>query len=138
MPLDINQASLPRKLILAVTIGLLASGRLTPKKAGLYIVCQFVGAIIASAVVFATFGQSMSGRSTFPSDGNVIRALMLETVMTFTLVYVVLVTTTAKNNITDGRFGHRSHARRKCNLRWVCYRSLPKSCTFVWTCLDYG
>jgi glycerol uptake facilitator-like aquaporin len=36
---------------------------------------------------------------TLPSDGNVIRALLLETVMTFTLVYVVLSTTTAKNKI---------------------------------------
>jgi aquaporin Z len=84
----------------AVTIGLLVLGRLTPKKAGLYIVSQFVGAIIASAVVFATFGQSMAAGVTLPSDGNVIRALMLETVMTFTLVYVVLATTTTKNNIT--------------------------------------
>jgi MIP family channel proteins len=83
----------------AVTLGLLVSGRLTPKKAGLYIVCQFVGAIIASAVVFATFGQSMAAGVTLPSDGNVIRALMLETVMTFTLVYAVLATTAAKNTI---------------------------------------
>ena len=83
----------------AVTIGLLVSGKLTPKEAGLYIVSQFIGAIIASAVVFAMFGQSMAAGVTLPSDGNVIRALMLETVMTFTLVYVVLSTTTAKNKI---------------------------------------
>ena len=34
---------------------------------------------------------------TLPSDGNIVRALILETVMTFTLVYVVLATTTSKN-----------------------------------------
>jgi MIP family channel proteins len=78
----------------AVTIGSLVSGKLTPKEAGLYIVSQFIGAIIASAVVFAMFGQSMAAGVTLPSDGNVI-----ETVMTFTLVYVVLSTTTAKNKI---------------------------------------
>ena len=82
-----------------VTIGLLVSGKLTPKEAGLYIVSQFVAAIIASAVVFAMFGQSMAAGVTLPSDGNVIGALMLETVMTFTLVYVVLSTTTAKDKI---------------------------------------
>src|SRR5215813_12348899 len=75
----------------AVTIGLLVSGKLTPKEAGLYIVSQFIGAIIASAVVFAIFGQSMAAGVTLPSDGNVIRALIL--------VYVVLSTTTAKNKI---------------------------------------
>jgi aquaporin Z len=41
----------------------------------------------------------MSAGVTLPSDGNVIRALMLETVMTFTLVYVVLSTTTTKDKI---------------------------------------
>jgi major intrinsic protein len=67
----------------AVTIGLLVSGKLTPKEAGLYIVSQFIGAIIASAVVFAIFGQSMAAGVTLPSDGNVIRVLMLETVISF-------------------------------------------------------
>jgi aquaporin Z len=114
----------------AVTIGLLVSGKLTPKDAGLYIVSQFIGAIIASAVVFAMFGQAMAAGVTLPSDGNVIRALMLETVMTFTLVYV--------QGCTYGRFGHRFHARLKCNLWWICNRRLPKSCTFIWTRLDYG
>jgi len=88
----------------AVTIGLLVSGKLTLKEAGLYIVSQFIGAIIASAVVFAMFGQSMAAGVTLPSDGNVIRALLLETVMTFTLVYVVLSTTTAKNKIAPMMF----------------------------------
>jgi MIP family channel proteins len=83
----------------AVTIGLLVSGKLTPIEAGLYILSQFVGAIIASAVVFAMFGQSMTAGLTLPSDGNVNRALILETVMTFTLVYAVLATTTAQKKI---------------------------------------
>ena len=123
----------------AVTIGLLVSGKLTPIEAGLYILSQFVGAIIASAVVFATFGQSMAAGVTLPSDGNVIRALMLETVMTFTLVYVVLdYNNCAEQDRTSGRIGHRSHVRLKCNFWWICYRGLPKSCTFIWTCLDYG
>ncbi len=39
----------------------------------------------------------MAASVTLPADGNAIRAFILETVMTFTLVYVVLVTTTSKN-----------------------------------------
>ena len=34
---------------------------------------------------------------TIPANGNVQRALILETVMTFTLTYVVLTTTTKRN-----------------------------------------
>ena len=106
----------------AVTIGLLVSGKLTPIEAGLYILSQFVGAIIASVVVFAIFGQSMAAGVTLPSDGNVIRALMLETVMTFTLVYVVL----AHNNSTE-----------KIAPLAVLAIGLTLGLNVIWTCLDY-
>ena len=39
----------------------------------------------------------MAASVTLPADDNVIRAFILGTVMTFTLVYVVLTTTTSKN-----------------------------------------
>ena len=81
----------------AVTIGLLVARKLGVREAGLYIVCQIVGAVIAAAVVYAIFGSSMAASVTLPADGNVIRAFVLETVMTFTLVYVVLAATTSKN-----------------------------------------
>ena len=81
----------------AVTIGLLAAGKLRPKEAALYIISQIIGAVIGAAVVYSIFGSSMSASVTLPSDGNVVRAFVLETVMTFTLVYVVLATTTSKN-----------------------------------------
>ncbi len=81
----------------AVTIGLLAAGKLLPKEAALYIISQIIGAVIGAAVVYSIFGSSMSASVTLPSDGNVVRAFVLETVMTFTLVYVVLATTTSKN-----------------------------------------
>lgn len=81
----------------AVTIGLLIVGKLKPKEAGLYILSQLTGAIIASLVVFSMFGSAMVSSVTVPSDGNVTRAFILEIVMTFTLTYVVLTTTTKKN-----------------------------------------
>ena len=83
----------------AVTIGLLVTGKMRAKEAALYIACQILGAVIGAAVVYSMFGSDMAASVTLPADDNVIRALILETVMTFTLVYVVLTTTTSKNKI---------------------------------------
>jgi MIP family channel proteins len=81
----------------AVTIGLLVAKKITAKEAGVYIIAQIIGAVIAAAVVYSIFGSAMSSSVTLPSEDNIVRALILETVMTFTLVYVVLATTTSKN-----------------------------------------
>lgn len=81
----------------AVTIGLLVARKIGAKEAVIYIIAQIIGAVIAAAVVYSIFGSAMSASVTLPSENNVVRALILETVMTFTLVYVVLTTTTSKN-----------------------------------------
>jgi aquaporin Z len=81
----------------AVTIGLLVARKIGGKEAALYIICQLIGAVIGAAVVYAMFGSAMSASVTLPSENNIMRAFILETVMTFTLVYVVMATTTAKN-----------------------------------------
>jgi len=81
----------------AVTIGLLVAGKIKGKEAVVYIIAQLIGAVIAAAVVYSIFGSAMSASVTLPLEDNIVRALILETVMTFTLVYVVLATTTSKN-----------------------------------------
>jgi MIP family channel proteins len=81
----------------AVTVGMLVARKLGGREAGLYIASQLVGAALAAAVVFSIFGASIAASVTLPADDDVMRAFMLETVMTFTLVYVVLTTTTSKN-----------------------------------------
>ena len=81
----------------AVTIGLLVTKKISGKEAAVYIIAQIIGAVIAAVVVYSIFGSEMSASVTLPSEDNIIRALILETVMTFTLVYVVLATTTSKN-----------------------------------------
>jgi aquaporin Z len=81
----------------AVTISLLVARKIGGKEAALYIICQLIGAVLGAAVVYAMFGSAMAASVTLPSENNVMRAFILETVMTFTLVYVVLATTTAKN-----------------------------------------
>ncbi len=52
----------------------------------LYIIFQIIGGVIAAAWLLTIFGSSMSSSVTLPSDGNVLRTIILETVMTFTLV----------------------------------------------------
>ena len=69
----------------AVTIGLLVARKIGGKEAALYIICQIVGAVIGAAVVYLMFGSAMSTSVTLPSENNVMRAFVLETVMTFTL-----------------------------------------------------
>ena len=81
----------------AVTIGLLVAKKITGREAAVYIIAQIIGAVIAASVVYSIFGSDMSASVTLPSEDNIVRALILETVMTFTLVYVVLATTTSKN-----------------------------------------
>jgi aquaporin Z len=81
----------------AVTIGLLVAKKIQVKEAVSYIICQIIGAVLGAAIVYAMFGSAMSASVTLPSEDNILRAFILETVMTFTLVYVVLATTTAKN-----------------------------------------
>lgn len=81
----------------AVTIGLFVARKIGTKEAGVYIVAQIIGAVIGAAVVYSIFGTAMSASVTLPSQDNIVRALVLETVMTFTLVYVVLATTTSNN-----------------------------------------
>jgi glycerol uptake facilitator-like aquaporin len=65
--------------------------------AQVYIIAQLIGAVIAASVVYSIFGSEMSASVTLPFEDNVVRALILETVVTFTLVYVVLATTTSRN-----------------------------------------
>ena len=62
------------------------------KKQALFIACQILGAVIGAAVVYSMFGSAMAASLTLPADNNAVRALILETVMTFTAVYVILTT----------------------------------------------
>jgi MIP family channel proteins len=80
-----------------VTIALLVSRKMRGKVAALTIACQVLGAVIGAAVVYSMFGSDMAASVVLPKDGNAIRALILETVMAFILVYVVLATTKSKD-----------------------------------------
>jgi len=81
----------------AVTIALLVSRKMRGKVAALTIACQVLGAVIGAGVVYSMFGSDMAASVVLPKDGNAVRALVLETVMAFILVYVVLATTKSKD-----------------------------------------
>ena len=81
----------------AVTIAFLVSRKMRGKVAALTIACQVLGGVIGAAVVYSMFGSEMAASVVLPKDGNAIRALILETVIAFALVYVVLATTRSKD-----------------------------------------
>ena len=84
----------------AVTVAFLITKRMNIIDGIFYIIFQIIGGILAASVVFAIFGSAISSSVTLPADNNVLRAFLLETVMTFTLVYIVLTTAaTASNKI---------------------------------------
>ena len=76
----------------AVTIALLVTRKIRAKEAALFIGCQILGASLGAAVVYSMFGGVMAASLTLPADNNVYRAFILETIMTFTAIYVILTT----------------------------------------------
>ena len=73
----------------AVTLGFIAAGRFTLQRAPLYIASQFAGAISASAVLLAAFGNRASLGATLPL-GSEGQSFILEVVLTAVLMFVVL------------------------------------------------
>jgi len=85
----------------AITLGVLLSGRMSGKDAGLYMVFQVIGAIIGSAVLFALVstgshaGPTATGANGYAECG-MWQAFIAEAVFTFIFVLVVLGATDSK------------------------------------------
>ena len=79
----------------AITLGVYLSGRMSGKDAGMYMLFQVIGAIIASAIlsVMVTVGvhggPTATGSNSF-SDGMMLQAFLAEMIFTFIFVLVVL------------------------------------------------
>lgn len=94
----------------AVTLGLLATGKIAPKDAGAYIVAQVLGGIAGAAVVFGIANGSPNydlGKNGLGQNGwgahsqgnyNLGAAFIAEVVLTFLLVFVVLAATDRLSN----------------------------------------
>ena len=79
----------------AITLGVLLSGRMKGKEAGMYMLFQVIGAIIGSAIIYvlvstgAHSGPTITGANSFDS-GEGLQAFIAEAVFTFIFVLVVL------------------------------------------------
>ncbi|AFZ05752.1 MIP family channel protein [Oscillatoria nigro-viridis PCC 7112] len=74
----------------AVTLGFWASGYFPKYKVLPYVLGQCAGAIAASKVLLITLGKVANLGATIPLNGNWLQSLILETVLTFILMFVIL------------------------------------------------
>lgn len=74
----------------AVTLAFWSSGFFPRYKVLPYIVAQCVGAIAASALLFLSLGKVANLGATLPLNDNWLQSLILETVLTFILMFVIL------------------------------------------------
>lgn len=86
----------------AITLGCLLSKRISGKDAGMYMIFQFIGALVGSAILYAMTsndlvgaGGTMTGANSTGSHGVVV-GLIVEVVLTFIFVLVVLGATDTK------------------------------------------
>ena len=82
----------------AITLGVLASGRMSVKDACGYWCGQFVGGILAGAVLAGIYccSSGLGANGIAGCDNNVVTALIVEAVLTCLFVLVVLGTTDSK------------------------------------------
>ncbi|AFZ10442.1 MIP/aquaporin family protein [Microcoleus sp. F8-D3] len=74
----------------AVTLAFWASGFFVSKRVLPYILAQCAGAIAASTLLLITLGKVANLGATVPLNGNWLQSLILETVLTFILMFVIL------------------------------------------------
>ena len=93
----------------AVTIGFLATKRIKPHEAAVYIVAQCIGASIAAAALLISFpaiGPAMHlGTPSLSSSVGVLQGIFIEAVLTFMLVLAVFGTAVDKRAPKIGGFG---------------------------------
>ena len=84
----------------AITLGVWLSGRMKAGEAGVYMLAQVIGALIGSTILYFIvqgMGLSGTGANSF-AEGNLVPALIAETVFTAIFVLVVLGATDSNNN----------------------------------------
>lgn len=87
----------------AITFAVFLSGRMSFEKAVGYMVAQVFGAVIGSAILYtitSTMGISGTGANSY-AEGNLVPALIAETVFSFIFVFTVLGATAKENANTS-------------------------------------
>lgn len=86
----------------AITLGCLLSKRISGKDAGMYMLFQFIGALVGAAILYAMTSNDLAGAggtmtgTNSTGDHGVMVGLIVEVVLTFIFVLVVLGATDAK------------------------------------------
>jgi aquaporin Z len=95
----------------AITLGVFLSGRMKGKDAGIYMLFQVIGAIIAAALLALLVSTdpglargTTTGANACASE-NVVNGLLAEIILTFIFVMVVLGTTAKTNGATNNFAG---------------------------------
>lgn len=95
----------------AITLGVFLSGRMKGKDAGMYMLFQVIGAIIAAALLALLVSTdpglargTTTGANACVSE-NVVNGLLAEIILTFIFVMVVLGTTAKTNGATNNFAG---------------------------------
>jgi MIP family channel proteins len=73
----------------AVTLAFWTSGFLSKRRVLPYILAQLLGAIIASGLLLISLGKVGNLGATIPLNGNWLQSFVLETVLTFILMFVI-------------------------------------------------
>lgn len=97
----------------AVTIGVLVAGKISAKDAAVYIVAQFIGALLAAFVLQQILGGQLAGFNpgewAYGSNGwgkgyqneyGTSAAFLTEAVLTFIFLFIILATTSKVGNAT--------------------------------------
>jgi MIP family channel proteins len=74
----------------AVTLAFWTSGFFPKRRVLIYIMAQLLGAICASSLLLSSLGRVANLGATLPLNGNWWQSLLLETVLTFILMFVIL------------------------------------------------
>ena len=83
----------------AVTLGFWASGFFPKRRVLPYVLAQSAGAIAASILLLIALGPVAQLGATLPLNGNWLQSLVLETVLTFILMFVILGTADRRAHI---------------------------------------
>ena len=94
----------------AITLGVFLSGRISAKDCGMYMLFQFIGGIIAAALLAGIIATDPSAVITTATGANgctygVVNALIVEIVLTCIFVLVVLGATSKTNGATNNFAG---------------------------------
>ena len=94
----------------AVTLGLLSVGRISPAKAGLYVVAQLVGGIVALLAIKGLLPEQAAniaafGRPSLANDVTNAQGIIIEAILTFLLCSAVMGTIVNPRSAQVGGFG---------------------------------